>query len=74
MAQCLTFSGRVLCQLEPCGSTEVNQAVEAAKSAFDHWSKVSGMDRARILIQAAHIIEVVKHGPAGITSSAGSLF
>lgn len=37
---------------------EVNQAVEAAKSAFGHWSKLSGMERARIMIEAAHIIEV----------------
>uniref|UniRef100_H3CNB8 Aldehyde dehydrogenase 9 family, member A1b n=1 Tax=Tetraodon nigroviridis TaxID=99883 RepID=H3CNB8_TETNG len=50
-------TGRVLCQLEPCGSTEVHQAVEAAKAAFGHWSKMSGMERARIMIQAAHIIE-----------------
>ncbi|XP_075877048.1 4-trimethylaminobutyraldehyde dehydrogenase B isoform X1 [Nelusetta ayraudi] len=50
-------TGRVLCQLESCGAFEVNQAVEAAKSAFDHWSKMSGMERARIMIQAAHIIE-----------------
>lgn len=52
------FAGRVLCHLEPCGAMEVNQAVEAAKSAFGHWSKLSGMERARIMIQAAHIIEV----------------
>uniref|UniRef100_A0A671UQC5 Aldehyde dehydrogenase 9 family, member A1b n=1 Tax=Sparus aurata TaxID=8175 RepID=A0A671UQC5_SPAAU len=50
-------TGRVLCQLEPCGAVEVNQAVEAAKSAFGHWSKLSGMERARIMIEAAHIIE-----------------
>lgn len=33
--------------------------MEAAKSAFDFWSKMSGMERARIMIQAAHIIEVI---------------
>lgn len=55
------FAGRVLCQLEPCASTEVHQAVEAAKAAFGHWSKMSGMERARLMIQAAHIIEVVKY-------------
>lgn len=37
---------------------EVDQAVKAAKSAFSLWSKMSGMERARIMIQAAHIIEV----------------
>lgn len=55
------FAGEVLCQLETCGSTELHQAVEAAKAAFGHWSKMSGMERARIMIQAAHIIEVVKN-------------
>lgn len=54
------FAGRVLCQLQPCGTEEVHQAVEAAKVAFGHWSKMSGMERARIMIQAAHIIEVVQ--------------
>lgn len=52
------FSGRVLCHLEPCGAVEVDQAVEAAKSAFGPWSKMSGLERARVLIEAAHIIEV----------------
>lgn len=52
------FAGRVLCHLEPCGAVEVDQAVAAAKSAFGHWSKMSGMERARIMIEAAHIIEV----------------
>ncbi|TKS80161.1 Aldehyde dehydrogenase family 9 member A1-B [Collichthys lucidus] len=50
-------TGRVLCHLEPCGAVEVDQAVAAAKSAFVHWSKMSGMERARIMIEAAHIIE-----------------
>ncbi|KAL3054672.1 hypothetical protein OYC64_017578 [Pagothenia borchgrevinki] len=50
-------TGRVLCPLEPCGAADVNQAVEAAKSAFGHWSKMSGMERAKIMIEAAHIIE-----------------
>ena len=35
--------------------------MEAAKSAFGHWSKMSGMERARIMIEAAHIIEVFFH-------------
>uniref|UniRef100_A0A3Q4MEK0 Aldehyde dehydrogenase 9 family, member A1b n=1 Tax=Neolamprologus brichardi TaxID=32507 RepID=A0A3Q4MEK0_NEOBR len=50
--------GRVLCQLEPCGGVEVDQAVKAAKLAFGYWSKMSGMERARVMIEAAHIIEV----------------
>lgn len=54
----LHLEGRILCHLEPCGAVDVNQAVKAAKSAFGHWSKMSGMERARIMIEAAHIIEV----------------
>ncbi|XP_029931130.1 4-trimethylaminobutyraldehyde dehydrogenase B [Myripristis murdjan] len=50
-------TGRVLCHLEPCGASEVDQAVKDAKSAFGHWSKMSGMERARIMIEAALIIE-----------------
>uniref|UniRef100_A0A668VDI5 Aldehyde dehydrogenase domain-containing protein n=1 Tax=Oreochromis aureus TaxID=47969 RepID=A0A668VDI5_OREAU len=50
-------TGRVLCQLEPCGAVEVDQAVKAAKLAFGCWSKMSGMERARVMIEAAHIIE-----------------
>lgn len=54
----LNFAGRVLCRLDPCGAEEVDQAVKAAKSAFGPWSKMSGMERARIMIEAAHMIEV----------------
>ncbi|KAM4604632.1 4-trimethylaminobutyraldehyde dehydrogenase B [Polymixia lowei] len=50
-------TGRVLCHLEPCGSVEVDQAVKDAQSAFSHWSKMSGMERARVMIEAARIIE-----------------
>ncbi|XP_047445178.1 4-trimethylaminobutyraldehyde dehydrogenase B [Mugil cephalus] len=50
-------TGRVLCHLDSCGAVEVNQAVKSAKSAFDQWSKLSGMERARIMIEAAHIVE-----------------
>ncbi|KAM4728068.1 4-trimethylaminobutyraldehyde dehydrogenase B [Anableps anableps] len=50
-------TGHVLCHLEPCGREEVDQAVKAAKSAFGPWSKMSGMERARIMIEAAHLIE-----------------
>lgn len=50
-------TGRVLCHLEPCGRDDVDQAVKAAKSAFGPWSQMSGMERARIMIEAAHLIE-----------------
>ncbi|CAK6952174.1 -trimethylaminobutyraldehyde dehydrogenase B [Scomber scombrus] len=50
-------TGRVLCNLETCGAADVDQAVKAAMSAFGHWSKMSGMERGRVMIEAAHIIE-----------------
>lgn len=50
-------TGRVLCQLHECGAEDINEAVNHAKSAFTKWSKMSGMERARIMIEAAHIIE-----------------
>ncbi|XP_056148888.1 4-trimethylaminobutyraldehyde dehydrogenase B [Lampris incognitus] len=50
-------TGRILCHLESCGAVEVNQAVKNAQSAFSNWSRMSGMERARVMIEAAHIIE-----------------
>ncbi|KAM9844462.1 4-trimethylaminobutyraldehyde dehydrogenase B [Aulostomus maculatus] len=50
-------TGRVLCVLQSCGAVEVDQAVKAAQSAFGHWCKMSGMERAKVMIEAAHIIE-----------------
>lgn len=54
---CFVLAGRVLCELELCGSVEVNQAVQAVQSAYQGWSRMSGMERAHML-EAAHIIEV----------------
>ncbi|XP_068605256.1 4-trimethylaminobutyraldehyde dehydrogenase B [Brachionichthys hirsutus] len=50
-------TGRVFCRFEPCGAAEVDQAVEAAKSAFGHWSKMSGMERAKVMMEAARLVE-----------------
>ncbi|XP_061694257.1 4-trimethylaminobutyraldehyde dehydrogenase B isoform X2 [Syngnathoides biaculeatus] len=50
-------TGRVLCTLDPCGPSDVEQALKAAKSAFGPWSKMSGMERARVMIEAALIIQ-----------------
>ncbi|XP_012672954.1 4-trimethylaminobutyraldehyde dehydrogenase B [Clupea harengus] len=50
-------TGRVLCQLQHCGPEEVNQAVSNAHSAFGVWSKMSGMERAKVMLEAARIIE-----------------
>ncbi|XP_034091528.1 4-trimethylaminobutyraldehyde dehydrogenase A [Gymnodraco acuticeps] len=49
-------TGRVLCQMFPCGSEEVDEAIKSAHSAYLKWSKMSGMERARIMLEAARII------------------
>lgn len=50
-------TGRVLCHLDHCGPEEVNQAVSNAQPAFEIWSKMSGMERAKVMLEAARIIE-----------------
>lgn len=52
------FPGRVLCDMIPCGEEEVDQAIKSAQSAYLKWSKLSGMERARIMLEAARIIRV----------------
>lgn len=42
----------------PCGEEEVDQAIKAAHSAYLKWSKLAGIERARILLEAARIIRV----------------
>ncbi|XP_014872572.1 4-trimethylaminobutyraldehyde dehydrogenase A [Poecilia latipinna] len=49
-------TGRVLCQLVPCGAEEVEEAIQSAHSAYVKWSKMSGMERARVMLEAARII------------------
>ncbi|MBN3313126.1 A9A1A dehydrogenase, partial [Atractosteus spatula] len=49
-------TGRVLCEMVPCGAQEVDQAVQSAQAAFLKWSKLSGMERGRIMLEAARII------------------
>ncbi|XP_057697266.1 4-trimethylaminobutyraldehyde dehydrogenase-like [Corythoichthys intestinalis] len=49
-------TGRVLCQLTPCGPDEVNAAVESAGAAYLRWSKMAGMERSRFMLEAARII------------------
>ncbi|CAL8317657.1 4-trimethylaminobutyraldehyde dehydrogenase B [Gadus morhua] len=50
-------TGRVLCQLEAAGAAEVEQAVQDAQSAFTLWSRMTGMERSRLMRAAALIIE-----------------
>ncbi len=51
-------AGRVLCQMVPCGSEEVDEAMKSAHSAYLKWSKMAGMERARVMLEAARIIRV----------------
>ncbi|NP_958916.1 4-trimethylaminobutyraldehyde dehydrogenase B [Danio rerio] len=50
-------TGRVLCRLQTCGSAEVDAAVRNASVAFTVWRKLSGMERARVMMEAARLIE-----------------
>ncbi|XP_062308456.1 4-trimethylaminobutyraldehyde dehydrogenase A [Osmerus eperlanus] len=49
-------TGRVLCDMVPCGSEEVDQAIQSAHGAYLKWSKMAGMERARVMLEAARII------------------
>ncbi|KAG7228940.1 hypothetical protein INR49_008718 [Caranx melampygus] len=49
-------TGRVLCQMVPCGAEEVDQAIQSAHAAYLKWSKMAGMERARVMLEAARII------------------
>ncbi|KAI4890312.1 hypothetical protein NFI96_017724 [Prochilodus magdalenae] len=51
-------TGRVLCQLQPCKAAHVEEAVQSARSAFTEWRKLAGMERARVMLEAARLIEV----------------
>lgn len=54
----LLSPGRVLCDMIPCGEEEVDQAIKSAHSAYLKWSKLAGLERARIMLEAARIIRV----------------
>ncbi|KAM5236789.1 4-trimethylaminobutyraldehyde dehydrogenase isoform 2-T2 [Ctenodactylus gundi] len=49
-------TGRVIATFACSGEKEVNLAVQNAKAAFKVWSQKSGMERSRILLEAAKII------------------
>lgn len=52
------FPGRVIATFSCSGEKEVNLAVEDAKAAFNIWRQKSGLERGRILLEAARIIRV----------------
>lgn len=58
------LSGRVLCDMIPCGEEEVDQAIKSAHSAYLKWSQLSGMERSRIMLEAARIIRVKAYNTA----------
>ncbi|XP_010310500.1 4-trimethylaminobutyraldehyde dehydrogenase [Balearica regulorum gibbericeps] len=49
-------TGRVISKLLCSGEKEVDLAVQSAKAAFKIWSQMSGMERSRVLLEAARII------------------
>uniref|UniRef100_A0A8C9LFE2 Aldehyde dehydrogenase 9 family member A1 n=1 Tax=Pavo cristatus TaxID=9049 RepID=A0A8C9LFE2_PAVCR len=49
-------TGRVITKLLCSGEKEVDLAVQSAKAAFQTWSRTSGMERCRVLLEAARLI------------------
>ena len=49
-------TGNIICHTQGSGKPEVDRAVASAKEAFSSWSKMSGMERGKILREAAKII------------------
>lgn len=49
-------TGRVITKFDCSGEKEVNEAIQSAKSAFKVWSQKSGMERSRVMLEAARII------------------
>lgn len=42
----------------PCGKEEVDEAIQSAHEAYKKWSEMAGMERARVMLEAARIIRV----------------
>lgn len=49
-------TGRVLCQMYPCLEEEIDEAIKSAHKAYLIWRKMAGMERARVMLEAARII------------------
>lgn len=54
----LVSPGRALCDMIPCGEEEIDEAIKSAHTAYLKWSKLAGLERARIMLEAARIIRV----------------
>ncbi|XP_043941337.1 4-trimethylaminobutyraldehyde dehydrogenase-like [Protopterus annectens] len=49
-------TGRVICEFTSSGQQEVDLAIQSAKEAFLKWRTLSGIQRSRIMLDAAQII------------------
>lgn len=49
-------TGKIRCETQGSGKLEVDRAVQSAREAFSSWSVMSGMERGKILREAAKII------------------
>ena len=49
-------TGGLLCEVTCSGQADVDRAVASARAAFPAWSRMSGMERGRLLTRAASII------------------
>nr|XP_033816287.1 4-trimethylaminobutyraldehyde dehydrogenase [Geotrypetes seraphini] len=62
-------TGRVIATFTCSGEKEVDLAVQNAKAAFKIWSQKSGMERSRVLLEAARIIRERKEEIAAVEST-----
>ena len=63
--------GQPLCTVRSAGAEDVDRAVLSAKAALQTWSRLSGMERGKILRQTAIVIRV--GGSRGKSRGAGSM-
>lgn len=51
----------------PCGKEEVDEAIQSAHEAYKKWSEMAGMERARVMLEAARIIRVSCRATLSVT-------
>nr|QFF91534.1 aldehyde dehydrogenase 9 family member A1 [Potamotrygon motoro] len=49
-------TGHVICDFVCSGKQEIDLAVQSAREAYTAWSRLSGLERSRILLEAARLI------------------
>ena len=52
------LSGTVLCHTRSSSEEDVDSAVQSARTAYCQWSQTSGMERGKLLYEAARIVRV----------------